>query len=317
MTVGRAAVGRRSVLRGFGGLALLAAVPACSSGFAGTRLTVATGVMGGNYFQLGSALAQLWRDHLGLATEVKSTDGSPDNLARLASGAADVAISQVDSATDGLAGPGQPRALARIYDDVVHVVVPAPSAITSLTGLRGARVSIGKPGSGYFRIAERLLAAAGLSPGTDLRAEQLDLDQSVAALRSGSIDAFFWSSGLPAPAVTELSRTMDIRLLDLDDDVLAAVRAAHPEYAPGTVPADTYGIPAPITTLFVRNILLVRAEMAADLAYALVETLFRAQAQLATVSPLALTIDQRAAIGTQPVPLHAGAERYFREARDS
>ena len=65
------------------------------------------------------------------------------------------------------------------------------------------------------------------------------------------------------------------------------------------------------------NVLLVRAEMPDDVAYALVAALFSRQEQIAQSSPNALTIDMRAAIGTQPVPLHPGAENWFRSARNT
>ena len=318
MRAGIAGVDRRVVLHCIGALGLLAALPSCSSPFAATRLTLASGNPQGVYFVLGNALADAWQQHLGLGVrpDVLSTAGSVDNLQLLASGGADVVFSQVDTAADQLLrdAPDDPmalRALARIYDDVVHVVVPAGSPVTSLTELRGARVSIGAPDSGVTVIADRLLAVAGLSSRIDLQAEQLGLDESVAAMERDAIDAFFWSGGLPTRGVEDLAAVRPIRLLNLDD-VMSSVRAAFPVYAPGTVPAESYGIPEPITTLLVRNFLLVRASMPDDVANALVEGMFDAQEKLAAASPAALTIDPRSAIGTQPVPLHPGAEQFFR-----
>jgi uncharacterized protein len=251
---------------------------------------------------------------------VVSTAGSVDNLDRLASGTADVVFSQVDTAADQLVrtspgDPRAPRALARIYDDVVHVVVPAAAPAATLADLRGSRVSVGAPDSGVLVIAERLLAVAGLSAATDFQAVQLGINDSVEAMLRGEIDAFFWVGGLPTRGVTTLAEERPIRLLNLDD-LVTPVRAAFPVYAAGTVPAQSYGIPDPITTLLVRNFLLVGAGMPDDVAYALVEGLFAAQEQLTAASPAALTIDLRAAIGTQPVPLHPGAEQFFRAEKD-
>jgi TRAP transporter TAXI family solute receptor len=320
---GGGAVDRRSVLRWLGAVGLLTALPACSSPYSGTRLTLATGGTQGVYFALGNALADAWQQKLGLGARpgVLATAGSVDNLRLLAAGAADVVFSQVDTAADQLerSAPGDPRApraLARIYDDVVHVVVRADSPATTLAGLRGARVSLGARDSGVYVIATRLLGVAGLAPETDLQAEQLGINESVAALESGAIDAFFWSGGVPTDGISQLAKAVPIRLLDLED-VVTPVRAAFPAYAPGTVPAATYGIPEPVTTLLVRNFLLVAAAMPDDLANALVRGLFEAQPDLAVASPAALTIDPRAAIGTQPVPLHPGAERFFRMTKSS
>ncbi len=321
MHAGYEVLDRRSVLRALGAFGLLAALPACASPFNGVRLTLATGGTQGVYYNLGNALADAWHAQLELDARptVLSTAGSVDNLDRLASGAADVVFSQVDTAANQLQrippdDPRAPRALARIYDDVVHVVVPASSAATTLADLRGTRVSVGAPDSGVQVIAERLLAAAGLS-ATDFQAMQLGINESVEAVARGELDAFFWSGGLPTRGVSALAEVRPIRLLNLED-LITPVRAAFPEYAAGTVPAQSYGIPEPITTLLVRNFLLVGASMPDDVANALVEGLFAAQEQLAAASPAALTIDLRAAIGTQPVPLHPGAERFFREEKD-
>lgn len=294
---------------------------ACSSPFTATRISVATGATQGVYYTLGRTLADIWREHLGLAVEPQAlpTAGSGQNLTLLSSGAADVVFSQIDTAADLLAAtppgdPRAPRALARIYDDVVHVVVRADAPYQRLADLRGARVAVGAQDSGVAPIAQRLLQVVGLDPARDLRSVGLGINESVAAMQAGSIDAFFWSGGLPTVGVSSLAAVLPVRLLDLGD-VLPAMRAAYPVYSAGTVPAATYGIPAPVTTMLVRNVLLVPAGMSDDLAAALVDALFAEQPRLAAATAAALTIDARAAIGTQPVPLHPGAERFYRSTK--
>lgn len=316
-------VPRRTVLAAAAAAAAMATLSGCTSPFADTRLRLATGSERGVYYSLGSALALAWSEELGLAEppQVLSTAGSVENVLLLAAGEADVAFSQIDAAVERLAGttasdPEVPRALARIYDDVLHVVVPATSSLTAVSQLRGLRVSVGAPDSGVSVVAERVLDAAGLGDA-DLRAVRLGLDDSVSAVLTGDIDAFFWSGGLPTPAVTQLAQQLPIRLLDLDaDGVLTAMRARHPVYAAGTVPAESYtGLTTPVTTLLVRNFLLVRAAMPDALAEELVRVLFSEQEAVARAGPAALTIDPRAAIGTQPILLHPGAERFYREER--
>lgn len=316
------AVSRRTVLAALVAAGAVTTLPGCTAPFADTRLRLATGSARGVYFRLGTALAQAWQAELGLAEApvVLITAGSVQNVDMLATGEADVVFSQVDAAVERLGStpdaPDAPRALARIYDDVLHVVVPATSPITTVPGLRGARVSVGAADSGVSVVAERLLGAAGLG-AADVRGVRLGIDDSVDALVAGEIDAFFWSGGLPTPAVTELAEQVPIRLLDLTEgDVLRTVRERFPIYAPGTVPALSYaGVITPVTTMLVRNFLLVDAAMPDDLAEALVRVLFVEQDQLAQTGPAALTIDPRAAIGTEPVLLHPGAERFYRSER--
>ncbi len=324
---GGSLLSRRTVLRACGaagvGLGLGTVAAGCASPYADLRLRIATGNPQGVYYLLGGALAEAWQGHLRLAArpEVLTTGGSVQNVGLLSSGAADVVVSQIDTADDLFAAsapdqPRSPRALARIYDDVVHVVVRADAPYRRLADLRGSRVSVGEPSSGYFSQARLLLQAAGLNSVADVLPFPLDLPHSTDALLEGRIDAFFWTGGLPTLGVAVLSMKVPIRLLDLSD-VLKPVRTEFPVYSSGTVPAQSYGIPEPVSTMLVRNVLLVAAELPDDVAAALVEALFAEQSQplLAAASAAALTIDTRSAIGTQPVPLHPGAVRYYRSTK--
>lgn len=312
-------INRRTVLRGLGLLGLVAALPACTSSLEGTRLAVATGSTQGVYFAVGTALGQVWQQHLNLATPpiVRTSAGSGENLNLLTSGAADVAFSQVDAAADllrrtPLDDPHAPRALARVYDEFVHVVVPATATVNTLTDLRGKRVSIGAIDSGVIVVAKRLLRSVGVSD-TDLEPKNLGLNDSIAALQAGTIDAFFWAGGLPTQSIVDLAAKFPIKLVNLGD--VKELVAAYPEYARSSLPANTYRNLDAVPSVLIRSFLLVRAEMADDLAYALVEVLFKEQERLAQASPSALTIDLQSGIGTNPVPLHRGAQRYFREAK--
>jgi uncharacterized protein len=314
---------RRALLRAAALLGVLGGLSACSSPFAQRRLTLATGAVEGVYYVLGTELARAWRDGLGLAAapQVRSTAGSVDNLLQLAAGSADVAISQIDAAAVQLDrtppdAPRAPRALARIYDDVVHLVVPASSPVRSVADLRGARVAVGAPDSGVSLVARRLLEVSGLRPGDDLSAEQLGIADSPAALVAGRLDALFWVGGLPTQGIDALARQLPIRLVDLESIVEGAQRA-HPEYSPTTVPAGSYGTPEPVTSLLVRNVLLVTADMPDDLAEALARAMFAAQDALAAATRAAVTIDPRSAIGSQPIPLHPGAQRFYRAEKDA
>lgn len=323
-----APIDRRTVLRGLGGLGVLglvAALPACTSSLESSRLTVATGFTQGVYYAVGTALGQAWQQQLSLATPpvIRTSAGSGENLQLLASGAADVAFSQVDAAAELLhrTAPDAaraPRALARVYDEFVHVVVPANARIETLTDLRGKRVSIGAIDSGVIVVAQRLLRSFGVTD-TDLQARNFGLNDSIAALEAGTIDAFFWAGGLPTRGIVDLAARFPIKLVGLSDEdkKLVGFLSVHPEYSRNSIPARTYGNIEPVTSVLIRSFLLVRAEMSEDLAYGLTEVLFDQQERLAQASPSALTIDLQSGIGTSPVPLHPGAQRFFRQAKES
>ena len=119
---------------------------------------------------------------------------------------------------------------------------------------------------------------------------------------------------MPTDGIQALARAVPIRVLDLGD-VLPALRARFPVYSVVTIPAATYGLTGPVSTLSVRNVLLTTAAMGDDEAQALVEAAFAEQPRLAQASPAAVTIDSRSAIGTQPIPLHPGAEAFYRSTK--
>lgn len=283
---------------------------------------IATGNTMGVYFGYGTALAKMVRTELpGVRARVQPTEGSVDNLRRVASRQSTVAFTAADVASDAVTGRAPftealpIRAIARVYDDYVHLVVRADSPIRSAADLRGQRVSLGQSGSGTEIIARRALSALRLTPDDLAAAEPFGLDRSAKALKRGTIDAFFWSGGLPTAGITELSRIMAIRLVPLAD-LAPAMRGFSPAYRAATAPAETYpGMSTAVHTLAVPDYLVTRADTDAALVYQLTRVLFAARKQLAGTVAIAGVLDARAAIETAPVELHPGALLYYRDTK--
>jgi uncharacterized protein len=285
------------------------------------RVILATGATEGVYYQYGQAYARVLDAQVG-PVRLLSTTGSRENLRLLGIGTATFAFSALDAAADQyqsrspMAFAAQPRALARLYDDYMHLVVPARSPVSSLADLRGHRVSVGPSGSGTALIAQRVLAAANLDTATDLVRTELGLGDSITALRRGDIDAFFWSGGVPTNGVAELARTMPLQLVGLQD-VAKPIRDSYgPSYRTGTIPAFAYpGLVAPTATLAVPNLLLTTTVTAPDQVHTLTTALFANIQAIARSVPEAGGLDVRAAIFTEPIPLHDGALAYYRTVK--
>lgn len=285
-------------------------------------LRIATGGQGGVYYAYGQGLAELVREHWGgQDVQVLATAASVENLRMVARGDADVAFTLADAAALGVEGkppfpaPQPVQALARLYDNYVHLVVRADVLVRGLPDLRGKAVSTGAADSGTELVAARLLSLAGIDPARDLTRRRLGVDESAAALRSGSIQAFFWSGGLPTRAITELARELPIRLVDLAGHA-AALRELHGEfYAERTIPASAYAMDGAVATIGVPNYLVVGTAMEERVAHELTRLLFSDREALTRAHPEARRLNRRAAIGTWPVPLHPGAARYYREAK--
>lgn len=307
----------------FGGLAAAGAaalLPGCTdSEPERPLLPLAAGEDGGVYWPLGQALAVTLRTRWRSGTLI--TGGSADNEQRLRDGRARLAFSTVDVADQSQTGRAPfgakypLTALAGLYSDYVHLVVRAQSQMRDLDGLAGRPVSTGAPGSGTEIVATRMLAAAGITL-RGFEQHRLDLHSSIAALRAGVVDAFFFSGGLPAPAVAKFVTDGDtpVRLLDLGQ-YLDTMRSQYGEvYASGWIPTNAYGLSS-VTTVSIPNILALPAGTGEEAAYQLTRLLFVAKPRLARAHPEGRQLDPRSAINTYPVPLHAGAQRYYREQK--
>ncbi|MBV5244975.1 TAXI family TRAP transporter solute-binding subunit [Mycolicibacterium sp. PAM1] len=283
-----------------------------------TRVSIATGNSTGVYFSLGNAFAE----QVSAATDgtVKATaaetGASVQNIQQLVAGSYQVAFSLADTASDAIEGTGsfdgkeQPiQALSRIYPNYTQVIARTDSGITSIADMRGKRVSTGSPGSGTEVIANRLLESAGLNPQTDVAAQRLDLTKTVDGMKDGSIDAMFWSGGLPTPGITDLftSAREDVTFIDVTPQ-LGRMAEISPAYEEGLIPATTYQLPSDVATIVVPNMLLVRDDLDANLACVLTRTLFEKQPEMAQVVGAAKGIALDNARDTDPVPLNRGAE---------
>ncbi|XVQ15233.1 TAXI family TRAP transporter solute-binding subunit [Spirillospora sp. CA-255316] len=305
---------RRTLLRA-AALPAAGAVAGCSSGDGGGAvLRLATGGRGGPYEALGARLAAELRRH-GFTVRVLPTAASVANLAMLAEGRADLGFALADSAEDAVRVRRLPvAALARLYMNYVHLIVRAESRITAPADLAGRTVSINAGGSGTAVTAERILAAAGATAARGRRARvlRLGLYESIEALRSGRIEAFFWSGGVPTPALEEFRRATPIRLIALDGLVAPLRRAHGPLYEEASVPARSYGLSGPVATVGTASYLVCRSGLAVRHARSVTGILFSSRDRLRVPDAPGGRLDERYAIGTGSVPLHRGAAAYYR-----
>ncbi|MCE6998870.1 TAXI family TRAP transporter solute-binding subunit [Saccharothrix sp. S26] len=283
-------------------LGLLAA--GCGTGAPSGEVVIAAGERGGMYFDFATLLAEQLVDVRGRVLE---TEGSLANLALLASGEVQVALTLADSAR--VADPGlELRALGRVYENYLQLVVRVDDPARVPADLAGRTVSLGAEGSGASLSGERMLVALGLRDS--VRVEHLRLGDAAEALARRRIDALLWSGGVPTPALDELP---GIRLLPLAD-LVPRLRAAHGSvYDQVPVPVGVYGATREVPTIGVANLLVCRASLPDDVAAAVTRTLISRAAALVPRQTLGTQfLDVRSLIGTAGLPLHPGAATTYR-----
>ncbi|MEV6692340.1 TAXI family TRAP transporter solute-binding subunit [Micromonospora sp. NPDC051196] len=278
------------------------------------RIRIATGSPTAVYHAFGTSLAAILNRELpDVHAEVLITAASVENVRLLKAGEVELGFTQAD-VLPAYPGPDPPVvAVARVYDDLLHLVTTADSAVRTLSDLRGRRVSIGAAGSGTEITVNRLLTVAGLDDA-ELHRVQLGLDESVTALRGGEIDAFFFSGGLPVRAVAQFAQDTPTRIVDLGEWTVPLRRGNREVYVPRDIPRSVYGID-PVTAVANPNYLLVRADLPEELVRQVTRLLMERRAELAAAHPAAGRISPRSAIATPPLPLHPGAAAYYRDSK--
>jgi TRAP transporter TAXI family solute receptor len=288
----------------------------------GDRLSIATGGTGGVYYVYGGALAdQITQNVEGVEVTAESTAASVDNMLLIESGGSDLAFVSADTAADAVAGvedfeePIAAQVLAQLYLSPIQVVALEGSGIETIEDLAGRAVSVGAPNSATEVSAERILTLAGVDPEAGIEREQLGVDESVDAIRDGTIDAFFWGGGVPTGAITDLASTDRIRLLPTGQYVDGIRREYSEVYVESPIPAGSYeGFDEEVDTIGVPNFLLANESLDEELAYQVTRVLFEQQEALAEAHPEAEKLEIQSAQQVAPLELHPGAQRYYEEA---
>jgi len=286
-----------------------------------SQLSVATGGTGGVYFPMGGGVAEVINNHVdGFAATAEVTGASVENMGFIATGDADMGLGLADTVQAAYAGIGRfdgqqlpmLRAMASMYANMIQIVALEGSGITSLSDLSGKRVSVGAPGSGTEVNAEIILSSNGITYD-DIDEQRLNFNETADALANGDIDAGFWSVGAPTSSILNLATTQDIVIIELTEEEFAAAIAAQPLFARTTLAGGTYeGVPE-TAVLGAANVMTVSEEMDDDLVYNITKAIFENIADLRAVHPAANQTTIDFTLSATPIPLHAGALRYYEE----
>jgi uncharacterized protein len=288
-------------------------------GATGGPLTFATGGTGGVYYPYGGGIANLLSSELeGTTVTVQETNASVDNMQLLASGQAQLAFGLGDVVSDAANGENTFTealplcSLGNIYNNFTHVFTTADTGITTIEDLRGKRVSPGAVGSASEVTADRIMQAAGLDPQADIERAQLGVAETVAAIQDGTVDAGFWSGGLPTGAIVELANNADLVLIPTADYVDAMAEQYGDYYFADEIPAGTYeGQEEASPQVVSPNILVAREDMDEQLQEDITRTIFENKEQLLTVHPAAEELDPATAGEVGFIETCPGAQAYF------
>ena len=305
-----------------------------------TFFRIGTGGAGGTYFPIGGTIANGISAPPGarpcdkggqcgvpgLIAIAQSTTASVFNNAAVQNGELEAGLAAADVTRSMYLGEGKfegkphpnLRIIANLFPEDLHLVLPKGGSINDLGDLEGKRVGIAQAGSGTQVAVLQMLEAWGVNRDNMDEAE-LNNSQSAERLADGQLDGYFYAAGWPVAAMVQLASTKGMDLHSFTEADLAKINEIIPAYIPSKIPAGVYeGVDYDVNTPAVSAMLVVSAEQDEELIYGITKALWNsntrklldnghAKGKQITVES---SLDGVEALG---VPLHAGAERFYRE----
>ncbi len=304
-------------------IAASALVLTATASHANEFINVLTGGTSGVYYPLGVSLTQIYGKAIpGAKTSVQATKASAENLNLLQAGRGEVAFTLGDTLSEAWKGNEDVgfktplkklRTLAAIYPNYIHFIANADSGIKTLADLKGKRVSVGAPKSGTELNSREIFKAAGMSYKDLAKVEYLGYSESVELIKNRQLDATLQSSGLGMAAVRDLAMAIKMVVIPIPVDVVKKIDDAA--YSAGIIPANTYnGQTVDVPTVAVQNYLVTHEGVSTDTVYKMTRSMFENLDAMAAAHGAAKAINPKTAGIGSPVPLHPGAEKYYREA---
>lgn len=286
-----------------------------------TQLLLATGGTAGTYYPLGGAMAQIFNTKIAnMNVTAQATGAAIENVRLINKKEADLAIVQSDIMDYAFKGAEvfkekmpDIRAIAILYPEIIQVVVPGESDIKGIEDFKGKKISVGAPGSGNEANSRQIFEAYQMDYKM-LTPNYLSYAESAERFKDKQIDAFLFTTGAPNSAIQEIATSQSIRMLAIPDDKIAAITQKYPFLAPATVPANTYkGQTADVKTVAVQAALIANKGISDEIVYNITKALFENQAALAQAHAKGKELSLEKAIKGISIPLHPGAEKYYKE----
>ena len=306
-----------------------------------TFFRIGTGSAGGTYFPIGGTIANAISAPPGsrpceeggqcgvpgLVAIAQSTTASVFNNTAVQNGELEAGMAAADVTRSMYLGEGKfegkpsekLRIVANLFPEDLHLVLPKGQEIGSLADLKGKRVGIAQAGSGTQVAVLQMLDAWGVNRDNMDEAE-LNNSQSAERLADGQLDAYFYAAGWPVAAMVQLASTKGMNLHSFSDEDLKKINDIIPAYIPSEIPGGVYeGVENASKTPAVSALLVVSSDLDEELVYGITKALWNENTRtlLDNGHPKGKQITSDTAldgIEALGVPLHPGAERFYKEA---
>jgi len=284
-------------------------------------ISIGTGGTGGVYYPYGGGLAQIWTQHVpGIKAVAEVTAASVENVKLVHKGETVIAEIMGDVAYQAYHGEGRfagsPQkvmAMAVMYPNILHVVALKNAKVNRFSEIKGNTVSTGAPGSGTEFMCNLMFEALNIDQDS-FKVRRLSFVENANAMKDRTIDVGIWCVAPPTSSIMDLATTHGIKIIPFSLAEQNAVIDRYPFYSAAELPAGVYnGVETAVPTMSVWNVIICQSDLSPDRVYDLVKALFENVDYLKKVHPFARFTTPENAVKHSPIPLHPGAQMYFKE----
>ncbi len=201
-------------------------------------------------------------------------------------------------------------------------VVRADSDLYNISDMVGRKVAVNYSDSGMFQHTKTIFGILGIS-FDDFDPVYVGFEEGAEKLKTGEIDAQ-WQCPIPNPIMTNLSNSLEVRVLEYDPGQLEKVIKEGVFYRTVVMPIGSFrGLDNETSQVGVLNVIATHERVNSDHVEYFVTTMIENSRELGRVQELfrglrnlfiELSEKGRSLIEPEGVPLHEGAFKAYRKA---
>jgi TRAP transporter TAXI family solute receptor len=291
-------------------------------------INIGTGGITGVYYNTGSAVAKMFnqkRQEYGAWMVNQPSPGSIENINDVLQGETQFGIAQANFLFAAWNATGlwkdmpqkDLRAVLGLYTEDLTLIAAEDAGIKTAVDLKGKRLNIGAPGSSDFVTSEEILEMLGIDP-RDLKISTAPTYLASEKIQSGDLDAYFYTVGHPNLSVLEaVSGTHKVRIVPFEREFIDKVAALKPYLSADEIDVRYYDKlenKNPVPTVGIKAILFTKQDVDEETVYRVVKSVMENLDLFRRQHPAFARLTRESMTQGVVLPLHPGAERYFREA---
>ena len=293
----------------------------CNSS-ANTFMSIATAGVTGTYYPIGGAIAAAVTKEGKINCTAESANGSVPNINLVENQEIEIAMAQNDVVYWAYNGQmmfeGQPkkniRCVAALYPEQVHIALAKGLDVKTIDDIKGKRVSLGAPGSGAHADSAAIFDVAGIDEKKDFESvTYADMSGMANRFKDEQLDVGFAVGGVPLPAFMEVALTKGMDILNFDDAFLDKLVAKYPFFIKSKIPSGAYEGVGEVNVPSVVAILITNVSSPEEDIYNFLTAMYNNIEDIQNSHSAAKAISLGNATQGLSIPLHPGAEKFFRE----